>query len=124
LKHPYLAIFDGPDTNVSTDGRSRSTVPLQALFLMNNPFVQDQSARFARRLIASSTEPRRRIELAYHLAWSRPPTSDQVDRGLKFVQECASALKSARITDESRETESWTSLAKVMLIANEFLYVD
>ena len=37
VKHPYLAIFDGPDTNTSTDSRPRSTVPLQALFLMNNP---------------------------------------------------------------------------------------
>ena len=40
LKHPYLALFDGPDTNASTDVRTRSTVPLQALYLMNNPFVQ------------------------------------------------------------------------------------
>ena len=44
VKHPFLAIFDGPDTNASTDVRARSTVPLQALYLMNNPFVQEQSA--------------------------------------------------------------------------------
>jgi hypothetical protein len=124
LKHPYLAIFDGPDTNVSTEGRSRSTVPLQALFLMNNPFVQEQSARFARRLIASSAEPMPRIELAYQLAWSRPPTSDEVDRGLRFLRKCSTALETARIPDVSREMEAWTSLAKVMLTANEFLYVD
>ena len=31
VKHPYLAIFDGPDTNVSTEARPSSTVPLQAL---------------------------------------------------------------------------------------------
>jgi len=124
LKHPYLAIFDGPDTNVSTEARSRSTVPLQALFLMNNPFVQEQSARLGRRLIASSTDPRRRIELAYQLAWSRPPTSDEVDRGLRFLQKCSTAIESAHIRDNSRETEAWTSLAKVLLTANEFLYVD
>ncbi len=124
LKHPYLAIFDGPDTNASTEGRSRSTVPLQALFLMNNRFVQEQSARFARRLIGSSADPRRRLELAHQLAWSRPPTSDEIDQGLGFLRKCNTALEHAHISDESREMEAWTSLAKVMLTANEFLYVD
>ena len=57
VKHPFLAIFDGPDTNVSTDVRARSTVPLQALYLRNNPFVQQQAAGFARRLLARSTQP-------------------------------------------------------------------
>ena len=52
VKHPFLAIFDGPDTNTSTDVRARSTVPLQALYLMNNPFIQEQSAALARRLFA------------------------------------------------------------------------
>jgi hypothetical protein len=124
LKHPYLAIFDGPDTNASTEGRSRSTVPLQALFLMNNRFVQEQSARFGRRLIGSSADPRRRLELAHQLAWSRPPTSDEIDQGLGFLRKCNTALEHAHISDESREMEAWTSLAKVMLTANEFLYVD
>ena len=50
VKHPYLAIFDGPDTNTSTDVRPHSTVPTQALFLMNNPFVEAQAEAFARRL--------------------------------------------------------------------------
>ena len=120
LKHPYLAIFDGPDTNASTEGRSSSTVPLQALFLMNNPFVQEQSARFARRLVGSCSDPRQRIELAHQLAWSRPPTSNEVEDGLKFLQECKRAFEQALIPDESREMEAWASLAKVMLTANEF----
>src|SRR5207245_3545592 len=42
-RHPYLAIFDGPDTNTSTEQRTSSTVPQQALFLMNNPFVLAQA---------------------------------------------------------------------------------
>jgi len=38
LRLPLLATFDGPDTNTSTETRTQSTVPLQALYLMNNPF--------------------------------------------------------------------------------------
>src|SRR5262249_34930358 len=53
-RHPFLALFDGPDTNTSTDVRTSSTVPLQALFLMNNPFVIEQAEGFARRLLAAA----------------------------------------------------------------------
>jgi hypothetical protein len=124
VKHPYLAIFDGPDTNVSTESRPRSTVPLQALYLMNNPFVLEQAAGLARRLIAASCDQGRRIEMAYQLAWSRRPTPDERDRAHEFVRLADLALSSAYPVAASRELEAWTSLAKVMLTANEFLYVD
>ena len=78
VKHPFLAIFDGPDTNVSTDAPRRSTVPLQALYLLNNPFVQEQAAGLAGRLIAASATtdaPDRRW--AYELAWARPPAAEE-----------------------------------------------
>ena len=46
-RHPFLGLFDGPDTNTTTDVRSTSTVPLQALFLMNSEFMRDTAAAFA-----------------------------------------------------------------------------
>src|SRR5207342_1510539 len=36
-RHPFLALFDGADTNASTPSRGATTVPTQALFLMNDP---------------------------------------------------------------------------------------
>jgi Protein of unknown function (DUF1553) len=124
VKHPYLAIFDGPDTNVSTEARPRSTVPLQALYFMNNPFIQEQAAGLARRLIGTSSDPTRRIEMAFQLAWSRPPAADERDRAREFLRIADAALTSARTPAGSREREAWTSLAKVMLTANEFLTID
>ena len=41
--HPYLRIFNGPDTSMTTAVRDGSSVPLQALFLLNSPFVHEQS---------------------------------------------------------------------------------
>src|SRR5690606_9321597 len=48
-RHPYLAIFDGPDTGASTGFRTVSTTTLQALYLLNDAFVHTQGAGFARR---------------------------------------------------------------------------
>ncbi len=61
IKHPFLAIFDGPDTNYSTDVRSQSTVPLQALFFLNNPFVLENAAGLAHRMTTASTDAEARI---------------------------------------------------------------
>ncbi|MFI5459926.1 MAG: PSD1 and planctomycete cytochrome C domain-containing protein [Isosphaerales bacterium] len=124
VKHPFLAIFDGPDTNVSTDVRARSTVPLQALYLRNNPFVQQQAAGFARRLLAGSTQPSQRIERAFETAWGRPPDADELARASRFLDATRGALAAAGLAEDSREPETWASLAKVLMTANEFLYVD
>jgi hypothetical protein len=124
VKHPYLAIFDGPDTNASTDVRSRSTVPIQALYLMNNPFVQENAARFARRLTEASAEPQSRIARGYELAWGRLPTRPELARVLRFIGEARAASAAPGAPEESRESQAWTSFAKLLLIANEFLYID
>ncbi len=120
IKHPFLALFDGPDTNSSTDVRSRSTVPLQALYFLNNPFVMEKAEGLARRMIAAASDPEARITLGHQLAWGRPPNRRELDRALRFVREASAA----EIGGKTPEIETWTSLARILLTANEFLYID
>ncbi len=115
VKHPFLALFDGPDTNTSTDVRSRSTVPLQALYFLNNPFVLECAEGLADRMIAAGEEPEGRIVHGYELAWGRPPDPEESRRALRFVRDAASA---------TTDRDAWIGLAKILLTASEFLYVD
>jgi hypothetical protein len=115
VKHPFLALFDGPDTNTSTDVRSRSAVPLQALYFLNNPFVAECAAGLADRMGGASGDPEARLTLGYELAWGRPPEPREIEGALRFIRN-ASRVSSDR--------EAWTALAKVLLTANEFLYID
>jgi Protein of unknown function (DUF1553) len=124
IKHPYLAIFDGPDTNTSTAVRSRSTVPLQALFLMNNPFVQEQACALARRLIEEKGDRTRRLARAWELAWGRLPSAVEEERAIAYLDRYTADLARTRTPGADREVEAWTSLGRVLLTANEFLYVD
>ena len=123
-RHPFLAIFDGPDTNTTTDVRSSSTVPLQALFMMNNTFMTEQARSLAKRLIASASEPRHRIDLAHRLAWSRPPRPQEVEKGLRYLDASNQYLIGAGTPNERIELEAWTSYSRIVLSANEFVYVD
>jgi cytochrome c553 len=123
-RHPYLALFDGPDANHSTGKRTSATVPLQALYLMNNPFVREQAEGLARRLLAASPDPAGRVGHALALAWGRPAAPEEVAQGVAYVRRYAEELARAGTPEAGRELEAWTSYARVVLTANEFLYVD
>ncbi|HZL91470.1 MAG TPA: DUF1553 domain-containing protein, partial [Pirellulaceae bacterium] len=120
----FLALFDGPDTNTTTDQRTASTVPLQALFWMNSPLVQEQSAAFARRLVASASESTERIRMAFRLAYSREPTSAESERYVRFVENYRAELAKNGVEANQAELEAWASVAKTILSSNEFVYID
>ena len=123
-RHPFLAIFDGPDTNTTTDHRGSSTVPSQALFMMNNPFVAEQARGLASRLIAHSLDPVLRLRFAYDLAWGRPPSPEEERESLDYLERYRHELIRTGVAAADCDRECWTSLAKVLLSANEFVYVD
>ena len=76
-------VFDFADPSMVVGRRNVSTVAPQALFLMNHPFVVEQSRHAARRLLAEPglDEPGR-IDRAYRLALGRPPTEAERRIGL------------------------------------------
>src|SRR5262245_51274401 len=69
-RHPFLALFDGPDTNTSTEERRASIVPQQALYALNNPFVDEQAQLLARRVLGFSQHREQRMRYACELTWS------------------------------------------------------
>jgi hypothetical protein len=77
--------FASPDTH--TPQRPETTVPQQALFQMNSPFVQEQAAHLAARPEAAGLgDPVGRIRALYRLVYAREPQPDELALGLKFVQ--------------------------------------
>jgi hypothetical protein len=99
-----------PDTHAPQ--RFTTTVPQQALFLMNSPFVLEQAKALAAR--ATNPDPAKRIAALYRLAYARPPTGDEVKLATVFVQAPADGAAMS-------PTEQ---LAQVLLLSNEFAFVD
>ena len=123
-RHPYLGIFDGPDTNLSTGWRTLSMSPQQTLYLMNNSFVHDQAKGFAERLLQDSSSAEERIIDAHRRAWGRGATPMELERAKAYLDTYRQQLQRDAVPDEELEIESWSSLARLMLTANEFLYVE
>jgi hypothetical protein len=86
LANVYRAFdFAGPDMHAPQ--RYTTTVPQQALFLMNNPFVMDQAqALAARPEIAGEEDPEQRVQRLYRAVYGRAATAKEVTIGLRFVQ--------------------------------------
>jgi hypothetical protein len=123
-RHPYLALFDGPDPNTSTGQRTSAIVPSQALYLLNNPFVTEQARGLATRLIAATPEASARVELACLLCCSRRPAAEESQQALDFIAQQTAALAETDIAAEQLETEAWASYARVLFASHEFSYVD
>jgi hypothetical protein len=122
--HPYLALFNGPDTSLTTATRDGSTVPLQALYLLNNPFVHDQGRRFAGRLVADERDAPSRVRAAYLRAFGREPTEGERVRADAFLARYGRTLADEGLPADRREVESWAALTRALIASNEFLYVD
>ena len=123
-RHPYLGLFDCPDANYSTAARTRSTVPLQALYMMNNSFLQEQARAFAERLMQASADASRRIEWALQLALGRPPRPLEVDKATAYIKSYMEELKRAGVDPDQLERQAWSSYAHILLTSNEFVYID
>ena len=123
-RHPFLALFDGADTNVSTARRELTTVPTQALYLMNNKFVHERAAGLARRVLAGANDEPSRTRLAWQLALGRAPTSDELTGVFAFMKQYAEAVAKSDRSKEPVEMKVWSALARTILTRNEFLFVD
>jgi len=106
LPFPFLDAFDLPNQNISCGARNITTVPTQALTLMNDDFMLRQAEFFARRLEeAAPGDKTKQINLAYSLALSRQPDS-----------------KELKLAEDFLSTRTLTDFTSVVFNLNEFLY--
>jgi hypothetical protein len=122
-RHPYLTLFDGPDTKTSTARRITSTTPLQALYLMNDPLIHEQSAKFAARLLAERSNDGDRLELAYLLLYTRTPDADEQSAALQHLQQVREKL-AGKVAADQQIAKAWESLVRALWMSNEFVYVN
>jgi hypothetical protein len=118
-RHPFLALFDGPDTNASTPRREISTVPTQALYFLNDPFFHARSESLAKRLLALPEGER--IAAAHQTCFQRPPTEAERRSAPGFLASYRAQLRTA---PEKAELAAWSAYLRTLLGSNEFLYLD
>ena len=103
-----LDSFDCPDPSVAAPARSVTTTPLQALSLMNNPFLIRMAGHFAKRIeTEAGADPEAQIRRAWELALCRLPDSKEEQASRKLV-----------------ESHGLASLCRALWNSNEWVYVE
>jgi hypothetical protein len=104
---PMFLAFDYPLPVSAAGNRGSSTVPSQALLMLNNEFVVESARRWAKELERAG-EPEARLEQAYLAAFGRPPEESEVRELLAFA---------------ASRADAWADICHVLLNSAEFIYV-
>jgi hypothetical protein len=111
-----LKAFDFAEPSIMVGRREITTVPTQALFLLNSDFVTKQAGAMAERVLRAGNE-RACIDLAFQLAFARAATPAEQASTAAFLAECNTEGKSA-------ELQVWTTLCQALLASAEFRYLN
>ena len=102
--------FAGPDTTCPQ--RFTTTVPQQALYLLNSPFIETQAKRLGARSGLATADDEERIRVIYHLAYQREPSAWELALAKRFVDEFVPSAA------------AWERLGQALLVSNEMMFVD
>jgi hypothetical protein len=79
---------------------------------MNAPFFHEQAASLSQRVMKPSDE-RERVDHAFRILYQRQPTSSEQGQAQSFISQYPGSMQ-----------EKWTGYVRVLLAANEFMFLD
>jgi hypothetical protein len=128
---PFMTTFDFSDTTLPCGKRDVTIVAPQALALLNNHFVHEQSAALAERVVVEAgPTPEAQVRRAWQLALGRAPDERELAASLEHVQQQLEHFRDSKTlpnADEKNRDSALSALASlchVLLNANEFIFVD
>lgn len=115
-----LRLFDFPDANITASTRAETTVPQQQLFVLNSPFMIEQSKAFADRIQKEAgPDSSDQVRRAYLVAYGRPADENELQIGVRYLQ--------AQDSDDDKLFNKLSRIqryAQALLASNEFMYLD
>jgi len=118
-----LQAFDVADPSLIVGKRDVTTVPTQALFLMNNSFVMKQCNEMAKRIVGQKElNQAGRVELVYSLALGRKPSEDERSRVARYLNDYRKTVQEAG-KNVNPQIATWTSVCQTLFQSGEFRYV-
>lgn len=122
---PFLEVLDFPGGTAPTGIRNVTTTAPQALLLLNDPWMEEQSKALYERVSEDkSANTEARIKTLWNIVYQRNPTEDEVRDTFEFLK--LDNEPSPGLDPSVLETENcrWVSLCRALLSSSEFLYRD
>ena len=126
--YEMFSTFDYVETANHIEQRPTTTVPNQALYLMNNSAVHEQSRRLIEQLPTSDPavpldDVGSVVSDLFERLYARQPNENEVGRSIEFLQQTEAALLDVADLRE-RRLQAWAALCRTLMAGNEFIYVE
>lgn len=118
---PFMLTFDMPIPFSTFGDRSETNVPAQSLTLLNDPFVQEQAHIWATKVMVESKNSRDRIVRIYRQAFSRDPSTVEIEDGLSFV--AGQQAHYQQLEQGQTEFIAWADFCHTIFNMKEFIYM-
>ena len=124
----FLSAFDFANPDMHSPQRSDTTIPQQALFLLNHPFVAGRAKIIAKRVMEPPAESKAVLaERLFEVIVQRKPSPPQLAAAVEFLEK-EEATRLAALSGPEPATDASLSpleqLVQLLLISNEVLFVD
>jgi hypothetical protein len=116
-----LAAFDAPSIVFNCTARSRTTMPLQSLSLLNSEFAVRRGSQLAFRVEREAgPDISKRIDRAFLLVAGRRPDADELKLAQKFLADQQKVYSDAPMAEE----RAWADFCQSLFASNNFLYLQ
>ncbi len=121
--YDVLQTLDFADPSVPNGKRSATTIPTQALLMLNSSLADRTSEAFAKSLLEVKGDDAGRIREGYLRAFGREPSSKESEKLLAYLQKSVEVADPKLSTDE-KLLKAWRGLCRVLFASNEFVFVE
>ena len=120
-----LRVFDFAEPSIIVGDRKITTVPTQALYLMNSSFVIEKSRSTAKKILAETNGGAETTKLAYQQILHRVPSPAEIERSAKYIDNSIAKLSSAnpRAKQDEIVVRAWASFCQALFANAEFRYI-
>jgi hypothetical protein len=119
---PMLLAFDMPIPFSTFGKRNVSNVPSQSLTMLNDPFITEQAATWAGKILEQPEDFDRRVQNVYLKAFSRLPEPAEIAKAEMFFDEQLALLNTSP-EDKNMELELWKSYCHSIFNMKEFIFL-
>ena len=114
---PSLAIFDLPNPDLVTGRRAATTVPAQALFMMNSPFVRDMAQALSSQVVKMEVSDEQILQELYQRVLIREADSDDMEMGMAYISRLMNE-------DSKSRQEAIASFVQILFSSTEFRFIE
>ena len=118
----FFALFDFPNAATPVGRRTETTIPTQALWMLNSSFMLNIAEKIAKEALQNPaiSSDRERLGFLFLKVMNRPVSDSELADHLAWVDR----LKKASIDSANVEQSVWSIVCHTLLMSNEFLYLD